>query len=136
VEIEDERRLMQEAVDCFNAGRFFDCHEFFEDLWNEEPPRERKFMQGLIQIAVGCEHFKRGNLRGAISLTTQGLDKIRAYGSRHRGVRLAQLAHDAGAALEQFRMANSGQLSVQAVRLPSMIYAPDEYVSGHQVADA
>jgi len=136
VDVEEERRLMQEAVDCFNAGKFFDCHEFFEDLWHEEPPRERDFMQGLIQVAVGCEHFKRKNLKGAISLTSQGLDKIRKYPSRHRGVRLSQLAHDASEALSQFRMVASGQLARAEVRLPSLHYEPTEYVSGHAVAQA
>lgn len=127
---------MQEAVDAFNAGRFFDCHEFFEDLWHEEPPRERSFMQGLIQVAVGCEHFKRGNLKGAISLTTQGLHKIRKYPSRHRGVRLAQLARDAGELLDQFRMVQSGQADRSDVRLPTLHYDATEYVSGHAVARA
>jgi predicted metal-dependent hydrolase len=136
VDIEEERRLMRQAVDCFNSGKFFDCHEFFEDLWHEEPPRERNFMQGMIQIAVGCEHFKRGNLKGAISLTTQGLEKIRKYPSRHRGVRLAQLANDAGEALGQFHMVASGQVSRDEVRLPALLYEPADYVSGHAVARA
>lgn len=122
---------MQTAVDHFNAGRFFECHEFWEDLWHEEPPRERHFMQGLIQVAVGCEHFKRGNLSGAISLTSQGIAKVRKYGSRHRGVRLAQLARDASEALGQFRMVASGQMDPGAVRLPKVEYIESEYVSGH-----
>jgi len=127
---------MQQAVACFNAGRFFDCHEFFEDLWHEEPPRERNFLQGLIQVAVGCEHFKRKNLKGAISLTGQGLAKIKKYPSRHRGVRVAQLARDAEELLRQFHLVASGQLLRDEVRLPTLHYEPAEYVSGHAVAPA
>lgn len=125
---------MQAAVDHFNAGRFFECHEFWEDLWHEEPPRERHFVQGLIQIAVGCEHFKRGNVRGAISLTSQGVAKVRKYGSRHRGVRLAQLARDASNALGQFRLLSSGQLKPSDVVLPKVEYDAADYVSGHAAA--
>lgn len=33
---------------------------------------ERRFYQGLLQIAVACHHLSRGNLRGAILLLGEG----------------------------------------------------------------
>ncbi len=111
---------MAEGAELFNAGQFFDCHEVWEDVWNAQPPAERQFLQGLIQIAVGCEHFNRGNLRGAVALLDRGLRKTRKYGSRHRGVRLAQLDRDATAALDAIRMVQSKQAAASAVRLPSV----------------
>lgn len=120
VDASEERRLMAEGARLFNAERFFDCHEVWEDVWNAQPPAERKFLQGLIQIAVGCEHFNRGNLPGAVALLERGLGKIGNYGSRHRGVRLAQLNRDARAALALIRLVQTKQAAASAVRLPAL----------------
>jgi predicted metal-dependent hydrolase len=120
MEADEETRLMQEGADLFNAGQFFECHEVWEDVWNAQAPSERHFLQGLIQIAVGCEHFNRGNLRGAVALLERGLKKARKYGARHRGVRLAQLDRDASAALAAIKMVQSGQAKPGEVRLPSV----------------
>ncbi len=118
---------MQEGAALFNAGRFFDCHEVWEDVWNAQPPSERIFLQGLIQVAVGCEHFRRNNLRGAASLLEQGLRKIRKYGPRHRGVRLAQLDREASEALEGIRMMLSGQGEAAEVRMPGVDFDPAQF---------
>ena len=118
VEDDEQVRLMQEGADLFNAGRFFECHEIWEDVWNVQPPSERLFLQGLIQVAVGFEHFKRGNLRGAVSLLERGIKKTRKYGARHRGVRLAQLDRDASGALSTIRMVQTRQADPVEVRFP------------------
>lgn len=52
----------------FNAGDFFDAHEVWEDLWAECTGADRRFVQGLIQAAVGLCHFGNGNVRGAVKL--------------------------------------------------------------------
>ena len=131
VEVDDEKRLMRQAVDHFNRGDFFECHEFWEDLWHEEPPRERDFMQGLIQVAVGCEHFKRGNTRGAITLTTRGIEKLAKYPRRHRGIQVGQIQRDARDMLRALRLVQSGQAPREDVVLPSVEYDEHAYVSGH-----
>lgn len=56
------------GVLLFNAGDFFEAHEVWEDLWAECAGPERRFVQGLIQAAVGLCHFGNGNLRGAVKL--------------------------------------------------------------------
>lgn len=43
-------------------------------------------MHGLIQVAVGYEHHRRGNPRGMQSLLRQGAAKLR-YFTRRTGVR-------------------------------------------------
>ncbi|HKZ59127.1 MAG TPA: DUF309 domain-containing protein [Candidatus Thermoplasmatota archaeon] len=124
---------MAEGADLFNAGRFFDCHEVWEDVWNAQPPAERHFLQGLIQIAVGCEHFNRGNLRGAVALLERGLRKIRKYGSRHRGVRLAQLDRDTSAALGAIRLVETKQAPSAAVRLPTVDFDAQAFLPANAV---
>lgn len=57
----------------FNTAEFYDAHEVWEDVWRPLPPSmEKKFLQGLIQIAVGLHHHSTGNTVGALSLLKRG----------------------------------------------------------------
>ncbi len=64
-----QEEMLEKGIAQFNAGQWFEAHETWEDLWGELPggPR-RKFVQGLIQLAVALEHTRRGNPRGALML--------------------------------------------------------------------
>ena len=53
---EDRRILFQRGIDLFNAQRFYDCHEAFEEIWRSTTPEPRDLFQGLIQVAVGFYH--------------------------------------------------------------------------------
>lgn len=75
----------------FNAGLFFECHEFFEDVWRASGPPERTFYHGLVQAAAGCYHAEKGNAHGAAVLLDKARDKLTAYGPRYLGVDVAGL---------------------------------------------
>ncbi|WP_332697388.1 DUF309 domain-containing protein [Halalkalibacter lacteus] len=51
----------------FHSDRdYFECHEVLEEHWKEQPTRSRQsHWVGLIQIAVGMYHHRRGNVNGA-----------------------------------------------------------------------
>ena len=51
----------------FDAGRYFEAHEVWEDLWRATTGLDRILYQGLIQAAVGLYHLQRGNATGASS---------------------------------------------------------------------
>ena len=57
-----------EGVALFNHHRFFECHEVLERIWLRTEARERDFYKGLIQAAVACHHWSRGNPAGALTL--------------------------------------------------------------------
>ena len=62
----------------FNTAEFYDAHEVWEDVWRPLPPStEKKFLQGLIQIAVGLHHHGTGNTVGALSLLQRGSHNLR-----------------------------------------------------------
>ncbi|HEY9744900.1 MAG TPA: DUF309 domain-containing protein [Oculatellaceae cyanobacterium] len=66
-----------EAVQLFNQGEFFECHEVLEDLWRPLPPgTEKTFLQGILQVGVGFHHWRSGNLNGARSLLEAGCEKL------------------------------------------------------------
>lgn len=49
----------------FRAGRYFEAHEVLEELWIESNRPARGRLRGLVQLAVACEHYRRGNGGGA-----------------------------------------------------------------------
>ena len=52
MEPQDDPRFIK-GIDEFNRQLFFECHETLEELWLEERGEDRKFYQGIIQIAAG-----------------------------------------------------------------------------------
>ena len=83
-----------DGVELFNAERFFDAHEAWEIIWLESRGQEKKFLQGLIQLAAALHHFQRGNLPGARSLLEEGANKLRHFRGNHRGLNLETLLAD------------------------------------------
>jgi predicted metal-dependent hydrolase len=81
----------ERGVALFNARKFFEAHEAWEELWLAEPQPEKTFLQGLIQLAAALHHCSRGNSRGAKSLLAAGIAKLELFPGRHRGLALAQL---------------------------------------------
>ncbi|MBI3329111.1 MAG: DUF309 domain-containing protein, partial [Nitrospinae bacterium] len=52
----------------FNAELFFEYHELLEEHWREAEGDPKRFLQGLIQVAVGLHHWQHGNYNGAVIL--------------------------------------------------------------------
>jgi hypothetical protein len=70
----------------FNDQDFFEAHEVWEDLWAESHGNDRRFIQGLIQAAVGLFHFSGGNLGGAVKLYRSSFDYMKPCGSPFLGL--------------------------------------------------
>lgn len=83
--------LFLRGVEQFNAGRFFDAHESWEEVWLAAAEPERTYLQGLIQIAAAFHHYRRGNLEGARSLLQNGLKKLSGGPQPFRGIHLEKL---------------------------------------------
>ncbi|MFD2371144.1 DUF309 domain-containing protein [Brevibacillus sp. GCM10020057] len=59
---------------------YFECHEILEEYWKSAPAAERQpVWVGLIQIAVGLYHQRRGNLRGAEKMLQSALNIVRRH---------------------------------------------------------
>jgi predicted metal-dependent hydrolase len=85
------------GIEQFNAGRFFEAHETWEEVWLRSPEPERTFLQGIIQIAAAFHHYSRGNCRGASSLLQAGLGRLASFPDAHRGIALGNLRQRAQA---------------------------------------
>jgi predicted metal-dependent hydrolase len=88
----DAHAQLQRGIDLFNAGYFWEAHEAWELAWiPDRHGPDRNFYKGLIQIAAGYLHARRGNRRGALIKWRSGADFLREYGPEHRGVQLTGL---------------------------------------------
>ena len=79
------------GISLFNRAAFFEAHEVLEDVWRAAPVPEKKFFQGLIQIAVGLHHYGNGNLVGARSLLGRAASNLARYPENFGGIKLAPL---------------------------------------------
>ena len=84
----------QHGIELFNAGSFFDAHEVLEDVWREAHGEEKKFLQAVIQAAVGLHHHSTGNIAGARSLLARASRKLADYPGAYCGIALEGLRRE------------------------------------------
>jgi len=84
-------RLYLKGLEAFNTGHFYEAHELWEEVWLETPNPDKKFLQGLIQVAAAFHHFSRANLRGTRNLLRAGLLKLECFPEVHGGLEIAAL---------------------------------------------
>lgn len=92
------------GIRLFNEQHFFDAHEVLEDVWRAAPVEQKKFLQGLIQLAVGFHHHSQGNTVGAVSLLRRAARNLEAEPRQARGIRVSELIHsikECAGAIEQ-----------------------------------
>jgi hypothetical protein len=79
------------GIQLFNERHFFDAHEIWEDVWRETNGPEKKFLQGLIQVAVAFHHQSTGNVVGACSLMERAGKNLADYPGDFCGIKLTVL---------------------------------------------
>lgn len=93
----ERRRLFHQGIELFNAGRFYDCHEAFEEIWRSTTPEPRDLFQGLIQVAVGLHHFlENGNAGAGRRVLRRGMGRLGPLGEVRCGLDLTGLLRQAG----------------------------------------
>jgi uncharacterized protein len=83
--------LYQRGLAAFNSSRFFEAHELWEDLWRETPQPNKRYLQGLIQVAAAFHHHSRANLKGTRKLLQEALLKLDAFPETHCGLEIEPL---------------------------------------------
>lgn len=72
----------------FNHFEMFDCHELLEAVWNDAQDDDRRFVQGVIQIAVAILHWESKHKPGALSVFRTGRALFNGLPSPYMGVDL------------------------------------------------
>jgi len=92
----------EKGIEEFNRGHFFEAHELWEEAWNEVVGEEKRFYQGLVQIAAGCHKLSLAQYNGARKLLERGSQTLRNFPPDYAGVDLALLLETVAATLHKF----------------------------------
>lgn len=79
------------GISLLNAGEYFQAHEVLEDVWRAAAAHDKRFFQGLTQLAVALHHYSRGNVDGAKSLLERSRRNLLPYGPVQCGIDVAAL---------------------------------------------
>ena len=70
------------GIDLYNAGEFHAAHDAWEDRWRDDcGPREKLFLQALIQSAVVFHHIEIGRRGAARRMYGMALEKFARLGA-------------------------------------------------------
>jgi hypothetical protein len=87
----EKKKKFELGLQHFNARKFFEAHEVWEEIWLVEAEPEKTFLQGLIQLAAAYHHYERGNPSGAESLLASGIVKLARFPEHHHGLMIGEL---------------------------------------------
>jgi uncharacterized protein len=79
------------GIALFNRAEFFEAHEVLEDIWRAAPAEDKKFLQGLVQVAVAFHHHSTGNFVGMRSVMVRAMGNLAGHPQRVEGIKLAPL---------------------------------------------
>ncbi len=82
-----------EGIRHFNAGRYFEAHEIWEDIWVRSSDDKRLFYQMLIQAAVALHHYEKNNRVGARGLYSRVVEKLDRLPSVFMSLEVDEFAH-------------------------------------------
>lgn len=100
-----------QGVEQFNQQEFYACHDTLEALWMEAVEPEKRFYQGILQIAVACYHLSNLNWRGAVILLGEGIGRLRDYQPVYEGIDVTSLVMQSAQLLQALQ--ESGQEQVE-----------------------
>ncbi len=101
-----------QGVEQFNQQEFYACHDTLEALWMEAVEPEKRFYQGILQIAVACHHLLNLNWRGAVILLGEGMGRLRDYQPVYAGIDVTSLVMQSAQLLKALQ--ESGQEQVES----------------------
>jgi uncharacterized protein len=79
------------GIALFNRADFFDAHEALEDVWRAAPPENKKFLQGMVQIAVAFHHYSTGNRIGMRSVLERAINNLSQPAGSYCEIQLPRL---------------------------------------------
>ena len=101
-----DQDLFEEGVNFFNAGKYYEAHEVWEDAWRLEEGSRRRFYQGLIQAAVGLYHLSRSNTTGARSQLAKSIRNLSDYAASEHRIDAPDLIAQLSAVRDEMRIRN------------------------------
>ena len=124
------------GVQQFNQQQFYECHDTLEAVWIEAPEIDKRFYQGILQVAVACYHLSNQNLRGATILLGEGIRRLSDYQPNYYNIDVSQLLAESSfwlqtlqqldldkleALVEQLFSTQKSQQTPESYQLPKLV---------------
>jgi hypothetical protein len=113
-------REYTEGIVHFNAGRYYEAHEVWEEIWLRSQGAEKVFYQMLIQSAVGLHHFGRSNPVGARGMYTRVVDKLGGLPAVFMALNLTDYAKQFKSFFRELIEAGTGPVPSQKIDRPQI----------------
>lgn len=113
-----------QAIEQFNRGEFWECHETLEDIWRETPYPFRLFFHAVIKTAVGFHHLSAHNRHGARVKLQDGVELLALFQAEWMSVRTDLLLADAGEWLSYVEAPNVAWSDLDRRARPRILIAP------------
>ncbi|MGB3266412.1 MAG: DUF309 domain-containing protein [Microcoleus sp.] len=95
-----------QGIEQFNSQDFYACHDTLEALWMEAGEPEKRFYQGILQIAVALYHLGNQNWRGAVILLGEGINKLSYYQPSYAEIAVEDLLRQSAKLLSTLQQAS------------------------------
>jgi uncharacterized protein len=92
-----------QGITEFNAREYYACHDTLEALWMDSIDPDKKFYQGVLQIAVACYHLHNRNWRGAVTLLGEGIGRLPYYQPIYAGIDVSDLIKTSSSLLQMLQ---------------------------------
>ena len=99
------------GVEQFNQGEFYACHDTLEAVWIEAPEADKKFYQGILQVAVALYHLGNQNWRGGVILMGEGIHRLRSFPIDYAGLDIANFMAQVSGLLSFLQQQGADNLS-------------------------
>jgi len=91
------------GIKQFNQRQFYECHDTLEAIWIDAIELDKRFYQGILQVAVACYHLSELNLRGAIILLGEGIRRLSDYQPDYQDIDVTQLLIESDLLLQKLQ---------------------------------
>lgn len=121
-----------QGVNEFNQHEFYACHDTLEALWMEAPEPNKRFYQGVLQIAVGCYHLGNLNGRGAMILLGEGIKRLKDYLPIYEEIDVTQLLCESSELLSLVQQTDPNELTQLVQQLDKNVFSWPRIISIEQ----
>ncbi|MGK7939029.1 MAG: DUF309 domain-containing protein [Crocosphaera sp.] len=106
-----------QGIEQFNQRDFYACHDTLEAIWIESVETDKRFYQGILQVAVGCYHLTNYNWRGAVILLGEGVRRLKDYQPDYETINVVQLLEESQALLRYLQATDPDDIAEVAKTL-------------------
>lgn len=100
-----------QGIEQFNSQEFYACHDTLEALWMDAGEPEKRFYQGILQIAVALYHLGNQNWRGAVILLGEGINRLSYYQPNYAGIAVEDLLGQSAKLLSALQQAGPEEVA-------------------------